>query len=409
MRKSFSKRYPLSAGLLIAAAVFSGCASKQVTGERKPWAAYQYNEARANQTPEKLTLPLVVSWDKDISPFKIFNEYPKEQLSSPIVANGAVYTGSTDEKFYSIDAAKGNVKWKFDAKYPLEAPPTVSGDRVCFGSSDGILRCFDNKTGKELWHFQARSEILSSPLVKDGLLYFSSSDDKLYALSLDKGEKVWAYSRSTYQTVAPRIYGSSALSGDKLYHFFSDGYIVCLSAETGKELWSRKVVKNFDSPLQTRRTPLVDDGLVYVIDDNNAIEALSTDTGEVKGIYNIIKAYDFIVPDRRSLVIAGSDQVVSIDRLTGSILWKREFGFSPMSTVFAADDLLFILSNYKTAPFGIKFFEKSKGYIQALRLKDGEPVWGQKLKSTVTANGSVSESRVAVLTNQGVLEIFETK
>lgn len=395
--------------LFLAFIVFTGCASQQVKTETKPWPTYLYNESRSNVSADRLSLPLVVMWDKDISPFRIFNVFPKEQLSSPALTNGVLYVGSENERFYTLDLKSGKVLWKFDADHPIEAPPSVYENYVCFGSSNGLLRCFDSSSGKLLWSFQAKSEILSSPIIKDGKVYFSSSDDRFYALSLNTGEKLWSYNRNTFQTVTPRIYASPAFSNNRLYQLFSDGYLVCLSVDAGKELWSKKMVKNFDAAERPRRTPLIDNGLVYVVDETNAIQALSEETGEVKGIYNIIKAYDFILADKRSLVIAGADKVIAIDRMTGSILWKKDLKFSPASTIFAADEHLFVLSNYRHAPWGINFLAKDKGYITALRLKDGETVWGGDLASNVTANASSSESRAAVLTNEGILEVFGSK
>lgn len=410
MQKSFLKKSAPKAAALLAALMFAGCAAQRPAAvEYKPWAAYLHDDSRSNISTDKVTLPLSVSWTKDVSPFKFYNVFPKEQLSSPAISGGVLYVGSENERFYTLDLKSGKVIWKFDAEYVIEAPPAVSGDHVCFGSSNGILRCLDKATGKLLWSYQARSEILSSPVINDGRVYFSSSDDKLYALSLATGEKLWSYNRATFQTVAPRLYASTAVEGGKLFHFFSDGYLVALSAESGKELWSKKIVKSFDSNRLARRTPLVSEGVVYMIDDTNAVVAMGAENGDTRGLYNIIKAYDFVVPDRKILVLAGSDQVIAINRVTGAILWRKELKHGPVSTVFAAGDYLFMLSNYRVVPLGINFLAKDKGYIAALRLADGETVWGENLKSDVTANASASEDRIAVFTDKGVLEVFGAK
>lgn len=403
------KRYSLSIVLAFSAAAFTGCAARKPAGEFNSRGTFLYNEQRLNVSPEKVRMPVVLSWTKDISSFRFLRGASKEQLSAPALANGLVYVGSEDNTFYSLDLASGRVLWKYDAGYPVDAPPSASGATACFGSADGVMRCFESLTGKELWRFQARSEIVSSPLITGEMVYFSSSDDRFYALGAGNGEKVWSYTRGTYQTVAPRAYASPAYSDKRLYQFFSDGYLVCLSADTGKEVWAKKVLRGFDSAQQTRRTPLIYGGLVYMIDDNNAIEALDASTGEVKNLYSIIKAHDFVIPDKRMLVMAGSEQAVAIDRATGSILWKREFAKKPLSSVFAADDTLFILSNYRRGIFGTTFMERDHGYIEALDMKTGEAIWGMKLKSSVSANGSASGLHIAVLTDKGRLEVFGSK
>ena len=408
MQKRSSKKSVLRSTVLVAAAVLvAGCAAKPAKVDHEPWASFMHDDSRSNAAANGVTLPLSLDWGKDISPVTVFRSSSKTQLASPVMTDGRLYTGSENELFYTFDMKSGSVLWTFDAEFPLEAPATVSGDRLCFGSANGVLRCLDRASGKLLWSFQAKSEILSAPVIKDGKVFFSSSDDKLYALDLAAGEKLWSYSRSTYQAVAPRIRSSSAVSGSVLYHFFSDGYLVALSTESGKELWSRKVVRNFDSNRGARRTPLVFEGVVYMIDDTNSVVALSGENGEVKGVYNIIKTFDFILPDKKTLVMAGTDRVVALNRVTGAILWKSELPYSPVSTVFAAGDHLFVVSNTRTVPLGMEFLAKEKGFITALRLKDGAVEWTGKLPSAVTANGAAAENRVAVFTDSGIIEVFK--
>lgn len=408
MRVNSSKKY-LKAALAFCALAVAGCASSPLPVEDSKWNTHLGDYARTNISAGKAGLPLVIGWDKDVSDFKFLRPFPKEQLSSPAIYKGRLYAGSTNGYFYAADLASGKTYWKFNAKAPIEAAPTVTDDKVCFGASDGVMRCLDLE-GKLLWEFQARSEILSAPVVKDGRVLFSSSDDRIHSLNGETGERLWSYSRGTYKTVTPRVYASPALS-DKgnIFHLFSDGTTVCVSAGSGKEVWSKKVIKEFEDPLPPRRTPLVDSGTVYIIDGNQAVTALEEETGEVKGIYNIIKATDLVVPDSRSIVVAGEGQAIALDRSTGALLWKTELGHGPVSSVFSAGGYLFILSNFKKAPFGIDFFAKDKGYMEAIKLSDGSIAWGKPLDSSITADASSAFERVALITNDGKLTVFEPK
>lgn len=386
------------------AALVSSCAA-QIPSQGEPWRSYMNNDGRTNVSPGAVTVPMVKAWDKDLSASTVFKGYNKAQLASPALADGVIFVGSTNERFYSLDMRSGKVLWQFDAGYPLEAPPAVTEDRVCFGSSDGFMRCFD-RSGKLLWEFRARSEILSSPVIKDSMVFFSSSDDRLYALDAETGKKAWSYTRRVFKTVTPRIYASSAWADGRLYHFFSDGTLVCLNASDGKEIWSKKLVKNFDGADSTRRTPLVMGGVVYAIDDNNAVVALNGTTGDVKGIYNIIKAHDFVLPDMNTLVIAGTDRVVSINISSGAILWDKALVNSPMQSVFAAGEYLFVLSNHEARVLGIYFITTTKGYVEALKLTDGSMAWTSRLGSSVSANGAAAQSAVVLVPDSGELALF---
>ncbi len=400
------KKYVLRLVALIAAgAVLAGCGGVKFPAGSSEWSSFMHDDARTNLSPDKVSPPLDSAWTKDLSAFNLFKGYPKYQLSSPALSNGVLYVGSTDSSFYAIDASKGKVLWSFDAHAPLEAPPAVAGDNVYFGSSDGYLRCVD-KSGKLLWKFAALSEVISSPVVRDGRVYFVSADDRFYALSAKTGEKLWTYYRRSFPTVSPRIYASPAYFDKKLYAYFSEGTLVCFEAESGKVLWTRTLVKDPSEGGTTRRSPLVYNGVVYALDGSNAVLALDSSTGDIKGIYNIIKAEDFVVRDARTLIMAGADRVVALDMSTGAILWNQKIAHSPLQSVFAAGDNIFILSNQESRLLGIYFFTRTKGFIEAIRMSDGSKVWDKQLDSSISASGSSYGPAIALLPDDGELVLY---
>lgn len=408
MQRNSLKRYACSAALLSLMA-FYGCAPHKPSGELRPWSTFLNNDARTNVTEERVELPLGLAWDKDVSASGFLNPFPKEQLSSPAVSGGVLYAGSTNGLLYAFDVHSGRFIWKLDAGNPIDAPPAVTEKHLFIGSSGGVVRCVDRGTGVEVWRFSAKSEILSSPVVRDGRVFFSSSDDRLYGLDEKTGVKLWSYSRPSFQVVTPRVYTSPAYSNDRLFHLFSDGTLSSVDPATGKELWSKKMVKEFKGAQQTRRTPLADNGVVYIIDDSNSIIALKEANGEAEGKYDIIKAYDFVLADRRTLVIAGADQAVAVDRLSGALLWKKTLEHGPVSTILATEEHLFLLTNYMKPWLGIDYFARPNGYFEIIRLKDGVSVWGKHLESSVTANALAAEGKVALLTNKGTLEVYSAR
>ncbi len=409
MRKDFLKRSSAKAFVFLTLLILAGCSTTRPPTSDLPWKTFLYDESRSNHSPSALTMPLSRVWRSAVSTIKLYNAYPKQQLSAPVISNGVLYVGSANKRFYAFDSKSGALLWKFKAGEPIEAPPTVNQDRVCFGSAGGVLRCLEPTTGAELWSFQAKSEIPSAPIIMDGRIYFYSSDDRLYALDADSGEKLWSYTRSTFKMVSPRILASPALSGGKLFQLFSDGSLVCLDSRSGKVVWEKKVVKSFDSAGNVRRTPLIHDGAVYMIDDGRRVLAFGVEDGKPMGIYTMLKATDILVVDGSVLIFAGNGQVLAFDRAGSTILWKREIEHGPLSTIFAAGEYLFLLSNYEKVPLGIKFLARDKGYVQALSLKDGEPVWARKFDSTITANGSAAENAVAFFTDDGEVGVFASR
>jgi outer membrane protein assembly factor BamB len=62
--------------------------------------------------------------------------------SSPVVANGRVYIGSSDNRFYVLDGASGRKLWEFDTGAALTASPAVAAGKIVIGSADGTVFVF---------------------------------------------------------------------------------------------------------------------------------------------------------------------------------------------------------------------------------------------------------------------------
>ena len=62
--------------------------------------------------------------------------------SSPAIADGRVFIGSNDGRFYVLDVNTGAKVWEFNAGAALSASPAIGKSRVVIGSQDGRLYCF---------------------------------------------------------------------------------------------------------------------------------------------------------------------------------------------------------------------------------------------------------------------------
>ena len=62
--------------------------------------------------------------------------------SSPAIADGRVFVGSNDGRFYALNLNTGAKVWEFNAGGPLSASPAIAKGRIVIGSQDGRLYCF---------------------------------------------------------------------------------------------------------------------------------------------------------------------------------------------------------------------------------------------------------------------------
>src|SRR3954463_5886958 len=150
-------------------------------------------------------------------------------VSSPAIANGLVYIGSSDGTLYAVDQASGQQKWKAQTRGPVASSPAVADGMVFFLSFDGGLYCVDANTGARKWRyatgfekrFEAKSlhgtapseqtvpdphdVFLSSPAVANGYVYFGSSDGNVYALDEKLGVLQWKFETKGQIHASPAI------------------------------------------------------------------------------------------------------------------------------------------------------------------------------------------------------------
>lgn len=72
---------------------------------------------------------------------------------APIVDNGVVYVGSSNNNFYALDANTGAERWKFTTGAPFTSMqmPALSGNVLYVPGADAHLRAFDALSGALLW------------------------------------------------------------------------------------------------------------------------------------------------------------------------------------------------------------------------------------------------------------------
>ena len=59
--------------------------------------------------------------------------------SSPVIAGGRVYVGSSDGKLYVLDLETGKRLSDFDAGSAITTSPAIAGGRIIIGSQDGVI------------------------------------------------------------------------------------------------------------------------------------------------------------------------------------------------------------------------------------------------------------------------------
>ena len=175
-------------------------------------------------------------------------------LSSPTVWNGSVYFGSGDGNVYALDAASGQLRWKFHTGDVVHSSPAVANGTVFIGSWDTYLYALDASTGKQKWRFKTGEDhefnnqvgVQASPVVADGTVYFGCRDSNFYAVDEKTGRQKWSFPNKGSWVV-----GSAVVNDGKVYFATSDsGLFHALDAKTGAPIFALNFSKwpMFSSP-----------------------------------------------------------------------------------------------------------------------------------------------------------------
>ena len=193
--------------------------------------------------------------------------------SSPTVVDGVVYIGSRDKYLYAVDAHSGELQWRYGTGAWVNSSPAVAGGIVYAGSYDHFLHAVDAVSGELRWRYETGDEVESSPAVADGIVYVGSRDNFLYAVDAASGKLRWRYA------TGDEVYSSPAVADGTVYVGSDDSYVYALDAASGELRW------RYATGDWVRSSPAVADGVVYVGSDDGYVYAVDAASGELRRRY----------------------------------------------------------------------------------------------------------------------------
>jgi len=163
----------------------------------------------------------------------------------PIVAEGKVFFGVSDGRFFALNASDASTAWKVQLGGAILHTAAYADGKVVVPCMDHRLYCFSAADGRKLWEVETGAGVHAAPLVLGGNVYVGSRDGVFYAVRLDDGKVLWKYTAMAKDaddpfTAAP-IVQPAAGDGKNVFFGAENMYFYCLDAATGKERWRRQL------------------------------------------------------------------------------------------------------------------------------------------------------------------------
>jgi outer membrane protein assembly factor BamB len=227
----------------------------------------------------------------------------------------------------------------FAADWPQWRGPNRDG----VSKETGLLDAWPADGPKVRWERLDLGTGYSSPIVVAGVVYIQTTkgnDEFTVALEETTGKEIWSTKiGSVGKNTGPPYPGTRAtvtFDNGKLFCLASDGVLNCLDAKSGKSVWHKNLVKEFDGKVGNwaySESILVDgDAVVCTPGGEKATLAkLKKDTGEViwKAVVpgGDIADYASIMPvtanGKKQYVQYMRKAFVGVDAETGKFLWKH--------------------------------------------------------------------------------------
>jgi outer membrane protein assembly factor BamB len=198
--------------------------------------------------------------------------------------------------------------------------------QVVIGEGDGKVRGYEAATGKKLWEFdtnpkestwpKTRNEIIATPVIFENKVYLANGQDPehgegvghLYCIDatkrgdITKDGLVWHFDKIR------RSISTGALHDGLLYYPDFSGFLHCIDAKTGNELWQH------DMFAAVWGSPLVADGKVYLGDEDGDVVILQA--GREKKLLGEVNmgssVYSSPVPANGALFIMNRNQLFAL-------------------------------------------------------------------------------------------------
>jgi len=306
-------------------------------------------------------------------------------ISSPAVANGIAYVGSTDGNLYAIDLESGTQKWKFHTEVRVTSSPAVDHGVVYFESYDGNFYALDAVSGQLKWKFQTSGEkrfaarhihgiepaaetmpdpfdfYLSSPAVWSGSVYFGSGDGNVYSLDANSGTLKWKFQTGNV------VHASPAIADGILFIGSWDSYFYALDASTGKEKWRFKTGEDHEiyNQVGIQSSAAVMDGVVYFGCRDSNFYALDAATGQKIWAFNNKGSWVNTSPAVQGgrVYFATSDTALlyALDAKSGTPVFSLKYKWPMFSSPALAGGMLYIGSH--------------QGKLIAIDLKTQKQAW----------------------------------
>jgi outer membrane protein assembly factor BamB len=192
----------------------------------------------------------------------------------PVVADGVIFFGSYDTKFYAVDAITGKQKWSIPLYFDPNSMPSCADATVFVPLANEKFTALNAINGELKWTLDSGEKPSTTPTMVSGIVYIGASasgfKNYLYALDAVSGKEKWKSEIGRSQI------GSPFVANDAIYGGYWD--LMAFDIATGKKKWEFDP----DGNVSSYNAPVAVNNLVYASCNNSNVSlyAINATTGK---------------------------------------------------------------------------------------------------------------------------------
>ena len=357
------------------------------------WTSFRGNATRSSSAGCDVSKKIGVVWTQQVTAKKIagtvqrdWRSFLNTRLTAPVTAGKLVIVADIDHnEIIAVDAASGTVKWRFMTAGRMDTAPTLHKGICLAGDRAGYVYAIKIKTGQLIYKLRI-------------------APDEKRMVSYGKVESVWPVIGGV-MVAKGKAYASAGRTQG------SDGGLLVRAfvPETGKVLWSKALPQVGGNRGIKRNDTLALHGDVAMVMG----KGLDLEKGEMaqagkgpavtiglEGLYSWNwtrlghrKFGSIGFGGARGDTVSWSDKYVGVcDMNNGLSLAEFDAGKQKRKWVFAVDKdrqvtSLIICNNVVVIGGALTGEGKTGGFVQAIGIDSGKPVWDKTFKSKLAFNG----------------------
>lgn len=299
--------------VLLSTSMLGGCAS---------WFESSARLQPTPLTPIQAVQPLRVQWSESIGATA-----PGSFL--PVYDRGEIVAADADGTVRTFNADTGRQSMRIDLKRKLTAGVGVSGNTLLAGTDDGYLLAVDRASGKKLWEQKLTSVTLEAPAVGAQVATVRSNDDRLSGFQISDGKQLWTQTQFLPELIVRNTGSLNAVGGDVVIAGLAGGKMQVLAQATGNVLWegvvsTPKGATELERVTDVVSRPQYQGQSVCAVAYQGRVACFDARSGNLMWARELSSSRPVALDERYVYVVDENDSVQAFDRSTGRSIWTQD-------------------------------------------------------------------------------------